>query len=204
MNTLKEDYKLLFEKYNNNQELELDEEMERLLDENVAINQELTLKKEEVTSLMNERSDRDKQINDLYLKLDEDQLIEKELRKQISQLKNENIKQKEDYESLMDNFVNQIEKKQNEEMKERNRIKEILEKQLNSEKEKNNKNGNNNNSETQIKELSNIDNLNIPLTEKLLKKKKILEQLSSEQLIEYLLKSERLNISLKSEKKKER
>ena len=202
MNTLKEDYKLLFEKYNNNQELELDEEMERLLDENVALNQELTLKKEEVTSLMNERSDRDKQINDLYLKLDEDQLIEKELRKQISQLKNENIKQKEDYESLMDNFVNQIEKKQNEEMKERNRIKEILEKQLNSEKEKNNKNGNNNNSETQIKELSNIDNLNIPLTEKLLKKKKILEQLSSEQLIEYLLKSERLNISLKSEKKK--
>ena len=87
MNTLKEDYKTLYEKYNNNQELEVDEEMERLLDENVALNQELNLKKEEIGDLINERAEKDKQINELYIKLEEDQKVEKELRKQISELK---------------------------------------------------------------------------------------------------------------------
>ena len=42
--------------------------------------------------------------------------------------------------------------------------------------------------------------MNISLTDKLLKKKKILSQLSPEQLMEYTLKIERINISLKSEK----
>ena len=51
-----------------------------------------------------------------------------------------------------------------------------------------------------IKALNDIDNMNISLTDKLLKKKKILSQLSPEQLMEYTLKIERINISLKSEK----
>ena len=204
MNTLKEDYKILYEKYNNNQELEVDEEMERLLDENVALNQELNTKKEEITDLMNERAQRDIQINDLYVKLEEDQKIEKELRKQIAELKIENNKQKEEYENLMDSVVHKLEKKENEEKRERQKIKEMLEKQLKNEEEKKAEKDKNKNeqSQIQIKELNNIDNLNIPLTEKLLRKKKILSQLSNEQLMEYVLKIERLNINLKSEKNK--
>ena len=204
MNTLKEDYKTLYEKYNNNQELEVDEEMERLLDENVALNQELNLKKEEIGDLINERAEKDKQINELYIKLEEDQKVEKELRKQISELKILNNKKKEEYENLMDNVVNKIEKKENEEKRERQKIKEMIEKQIKNEEDK--KNGNNINSEQsgqiQIKELNNIDNMDLPLTEKLLKKKKILSQLPNEQLMEYVLKLERLNISYKSDKNK--
>ena len=204
MNTLKEDYKILYEKYNNNQELEVDEEMERLLDENVALNQELNAKKEELRDLLDERAQRDNQINELYVRIEEDQKIEKELRKQIAELKITTNKQKEEYENLMDSVVNKIEKKENEEKRERQKIKEMLEKQLKTEEDKKNENDKNKNEQSllQIKELSNIDNLNIPLTEKLLRKKKILAQLSNEQLMEYTLKLERLNISLKSEKNK--
>ena len=205
MNTLKEDYKILYEKYNNNQELEVDDEMERLLDENVALNQELNLKKEEISSLIDERTEKDKQINELYVKLEEDQKIEKELRKQISELKIVNNKQKEEYENLMDNLVTKIEQKENEEKRERQKIKEMIEKQIKNEEEKKNENDKNNNSQNSqmlIKELTNISNMNIPLTDKIMKKKKILEQLSNEQLMEYILKLERINISLKSEKNK--
>ena len=205
MNTLKEDYKILYEKYNNNQEIEVDDEMERLLDENVALNQELNVKKEEITDLLNERSEKDKQINELYIKLDEEQKIEKELRKQIAELTIDNNKQKNDYEHLMDTVVNKIEKKENEEKREREKIKEMIEKQLKNEEDKKNDNDHNKNGEDghlQIKELNNIDTMNIPLTEKLLKKKKILCQLSNDQLMEYVLKLERLNISLKSDKNK--
>ena len=105
----------------------------------------------------------------------------------------------------MDTVVNKIEKKENEEKKEREKIKEMIEKQLKNEEDKkneNNKNKNDKDEQFQINELNNIDNMNIPLTEKLLKKKKILSQLSNEQLMEYTLKLERLNISLKSEKNK--
>ena len=205
MTTLKEDYKILYEKYNNNQELEVDDEMERLLDENVALNQEINLKKEEISDLLNERTEKDKQINELYIKLDNNQIIEKELRKQIAELTIDINKQKNDYENLMDTVVNKIEKKENEEKREREKIKEMIEKQLKSEEDKkneNNKNKNDKDEQFKINELNDIDNMNIPLTDKLLKKKKILSQLSNEQLMEYTLKLERLNISLKSEKNK--
>ena len=205
MTTLKEDYKILYEKYNNNQELEVDDEMERLLDENVALNQEINLKKEEITDLLNQRTEKDKQINELYIKLDNNQIIENELRKQIAELTIDINKQKNDYENLMDTVVNKIEKKENEEKREREKIKEMIEKQLKNEEDKKNeniKNKNDKDEQFQINELNNIDNMNIPLTDKLLKKKKILSQLSNEQLMEYVLKLERLNISLKSEKNK--
>ena len=148
---------------------------------------------------------KDKQINELYIKLDEEQKIEKELRKQIAELTIDNNKQKNDYEHLMDTVVNKIEKKENEEKREREKIKEMIEKQLKNEEDKKNDNDHNKNGEDghlQIKELNNIDTMNIPLTEKLLKKKKILCQLSNDQLMEYVLKLERLNISLKSDKNK--
>ena len=205
MNTLKEDYKILYEKYNNNQELEIDEEMERLLDENVALNQELNLKKEEISRLIDERTEKEKQVNELYIKIEEDQKVEKELRKQISELKISNNKQKEEYENLMDNLVTKIEQKENEEMRERQKIKEMIEKQIKNEEDKkneNDKNNNNQNSQLLIKELTNISNMNIPLTDKIMKKKKILCQLSNEQLMDYILKLERINISIKSEKNK--
>ena len=206
IDTLKEDYRVLYEKYNNNQEIEVDDEMERLLDENVALNQEITSKKEQIENLIAQRKERDIQINELYEKIDEDKNIEERLRKQIAELKISNTKYKEDYEKLMDTVVNKIQKRENEEKRERDRIKEILkeeeEKKNNKDKEKDGDGGLN---EINIKELENIDKMTIPLSEKLLKKKKILAQLTNEKLMEYVLKCERLNINLKSDKiKKEK
>ena len=194
MSTLKEDYKAIYEKYNNNQDIEADEQMERLLDENMTLNQEINSKKDEISQLLNERAEKDNEINSLYLKIEEGQKLENDLKKQITELKIAAAKSKEEYDNLMDNVMSKMEEKEKEEKMERNRIKEMLEKQLKTE-------GDKDNSEN-IKALNEIDNMNISLTDKLIKKKKILSQLSSEQLMEYTLKLERLNISLKSEKNK--
>ena len=199
MSTLKEDYRSIYEKYNNNQELEVDDEMERLLDENVALNQELNSKKDELSELINERAQKDNQINDLYIKLEESQKNEKELNKQVNELKIAAAKTKEEYDNLMDNVFSKMQKKENEEMMERNKIKEMIENQLKNEEEKKD-NEDKVEDKLNIKALNDIDNMNISLTDKLLKKKKILSQLSPEQLMEYTLKIERINISLKSEK----
>ena len=203
IDTLKEDYRLLYEKYNNNQEIEVDDEMERLLEENVALNQEVSSKKEQIENLIAQRKERDIQINELYEKIDEDKNLEENLRKQMAELKISNTKYKEDYEKLMDTVVNKIQKRENEEKRERDRIKELIkeeeEKKNNKDKEKGKDGGVN---EINIKELENIDKMTIPLSEKLLKKKKILEQLTNEKLMEYVLKCERLNINLKSDKTK--
>ena len=200
MSTLREDYKNIYEKYNNNQELEADEQMERLLDENITLNQEINSKKDEISQLLNERAEKDKEINDLYLKLEEGQKLESDLRKQVNELKIAAAKSKEEYDNLMDNLMNKLEKKENEEKMERNKIKQMIENQLKTEENKDNSNGKNHTID--IKALNDIDNMNISLTDKLMKKKQILSQLSNEQLMEYTLKLERLNMNLKSEGKK--
>ena len=201
MNQIKDDYKDIYEKYNNNQELDLNEEMERLYDENTALDEELKAKKEQISELINERAEKDNQINDLYIKLEEAQRDEKDLKKQLSDLKKAAAKNKEEYDNLMDNVLKKMEKKENEEIMERNRIKEMIEKQIQNEEDK--KDGEKGQNEKfDFKALNDIDNMNISLTDKLIKKKKILSQLSSDQLMEYVLKLERLNINLKSEKNK--
>jgi len=201
MNQIKDDYKDIYEKYNNNQELDLNEEMERLYDENTALDEELKAKKEQISELINERAEKDNQINDLYIKLEEAQRDGKDLKKQLSDLKKAAAKNKEEYDNLMDNVLKKMEKKENEEIMERNRIKEMIEKQIQNEEDK--KDGEKGQNEKfDFKALNDIDNMNISLTDKLIKKKKILSQLSSDQLMEYVLKLERLNINLKSEKNK--
>ena len=201
IDTLKEDYRVLYEKYNNNQEVEVDEETERLLEENVALNQEVNSNKEQIENLIAQRKERDIQINELYEKIDEDKNTEEKLRKQIAELKISNTKYKEDYEKLMDTVVNKIQKRENEEKRERDRINKLIKEEVEKKNDKSNeKDGGVN--EINIKELENIDKMTIPISEKLLKKKKILGQLTNEKLLEYVLKCERLNINLKSDKTK--
>ena len=189
---LEEDSKTLHENYYNNKELEVNDEMDKLYYEIETLNDEMNSKKEEISQLINERAEKDNQINELYVKLEESQKSENDLKKQVSTLKIAAAKSKEEYDKLMESVINKIEKKENEELMEKNRIKEMIEKQ-----------GEQNDDKNQNKifnALNNIDNMNIPLTEKLIKKKKILSQLNNEQLMEYTLKLERLNINLKSEK----
>ena len=189
---LEEDSKTLQENYYNNKELEVNDEMDKLYYEIETLNDEMNSKKEEISQLINERAEKDNQINELYVKLEESQKSENDLKKQVSTLKLAAAKSKEEYDKLMESVINKIEKKENEELMEKNRIKEIIEKQGDQNDDKN--------QNKLFNTLNNIDNLNIPLTEKLIKKKKILSQLNHDQLIEYTLKLERLNINLKSEK----
>ena len=200
---LKDDYNYIYEKYNNNQQLDMDEEMERLCDENMTLDNELKLKKKEISELINEKAEKDKEINNLYIKIDSHENNEKELKNQVRELKLSVDKLKKEYNDLIDSTLDKMEKKEKEEKKERERIKEMIEKQLKNEEEKG---GNKSpNDKLDILALSEIDSMNISLTDKLLKKKKILSQLNFEQLMEYTLKLERLkrlNINLKSEKEK--
>ena len=160
MNQIKDDYKDIYEKYNNNQELDLKK-----------------AKKEQISELINERAEKDNQINDLYIKLEEAQRDEKDLKKQLSDLKKAAAKNKEEYDNLMDNVLKKMEKKENEEIMERNRIKEMIEKQIQNEEDK--KDGEKGQNEKfDFKALNDIDNMNISLTDKLIKKKKILSQIN--------------------------
>jgi len=52
---MKLDYKELLEKYNNNQEIDIDEETERLLDENMMLSQEKETKEQEIQNLLEEK-----------------------------------------------------------------------------------------------------------------------------------------------------
>ena len=197
---LKDDYNFIYEKYNNNQAMDLDEEMQRLCDENMTLDQELKSKKEEISELINEKAQKDKEINDLYIKIDNYENIEKDFKNQVNELKLNVEKIKNEYNTLIDTTVHKMEKKEKEEKKERERMKELITKQLKNEEENNLNNSQN--EKLDIKALNEIDMMNISLTDKLIKKKKILSQLNFEQLMEYTLKLERLNINLKSEKEK--
>ena len=126
---LKDDYNYIYEKYNNNQQLDMDEEMERLCDENMTLDNELKLKKKEISELINEKAEKDKEINNLYIKIDSHENNEKELKNQVRELKLSVDKLKKEYNDLIDSTLDKMEKKEKEEKKERERIKEMIEKQ---------------------------------------------------------------------------
>ena len=98
---MKNDYKELFEKYNNNQEIDIDEETERLLDENMMLTQEKENKEQEIEKLLEEKKNIRKDYQNLLMQY-EDVIREKnELTQEASEIKINNYKLKTDYDKLL-------------------------------------------------------------------------------------------------------
>ena len=114
MKTLKDDYKALLEKYNNNQEIDIDEETERLLDENMMLAQEKENKEQEIEKLLNEKKTMRIEYQNLLMQY-EDVIREKnELTQEASEIKINKYKLKNDYDKLLSYILNKMDNKEKE------------------------------------------------------------------------------------------
>ena len=177
----KDDYYALYEKYNNNQERDIDEDTERLIEENMLLSQEKENKEIEIDNLLEEKKAMKIDYQNMLMQY-EDAIREKnELTQEISELKMNNYKLKGDYDKLLNDIVNKMEK--------------------DKKTKKNNKNENIEIPyEEQVKELKHINNSKIDDGQKISRKKDIFNNMSNDKLINYIMEIERINQTLSNEK----
>ncbi len=107
---MKDDYNELFKKYNSNQQVDINEETEKLLDENLMLNQIKENKEAEIENLLEEKKLMKKDYQNILMQY-EDAIREKnELTQEISELKMNNYKLKGDYDKLLNDIVAKTEK----------------------------------------------------------------------------------------------
>ena len=107
---MKDDYKNLFEKYNSNQQVDMDEETERLLDENLMLTQIKENKENEIEKLLEEKKEMKKDYQNMLMQYQDSIREKNELTKEISELKIDNYKLKGDYDKLINDVINKIKK----------------------------------------------------------------------------------------------
>ena len=180
---MNEDYTSLYEKYQNNQQYDLDEESNRLIDENIMLSKENENKQLEIDNLLEDQKSMKKEYQNILMQY-EDAIREKnELTLNISELKMNNYKLKGDYDKLLNDILSKTEKEKK--------------------SKKSNKNDNSNVPyEEQVKQLKFINNANIDDKEKITRKKTIFDSMSNEKLINYIMEVERTNQTLTNEKNK--
>ena len=180
---MKDDYNELFKKYNSNQQVDINEETEKLLDENLMLNQIKENKEAEIENLLEEKKLMKKDYQNILMQY-EDAIREKnELTQEISELKMNNYKLKGDYDKLLNDIVNKMDKDKK------------------NKKNAKNDNANSNISyEDQVKEIKSINNSKIDDGEKISRKKGIFSSMTNEKLISYIMEIERINQTLSNEK----
>ena len=196
---LKSNYNSLCEEYEikSKQELENFKEIEMLYNQINILEEELQSKKQKINELTDDKTEKDKEINDLNNRIESLVDNNEELKKQITELNIKVNKIKSEYDDLLNIAVKRVEEK---EKKASEIIKERAENQL---KNKEDKDGNKSkNEKLDLDALKAIDSMQISLAEKILKKKNILSQSNFEKLMEYTLQLEQLNINLKTEREK--
>lgn len=180
---MNEDYTALYEKYQNNQQYDLDEESNRLIDENIMLSKENENKQLEIDNLLEEQKSLKKEYQNIFMQY-EDAIREKnELRQNISELKMNNYQLKIDYDKLLNDIVAKTEKEKK--------------------NKKNNKiDATNIPYEEQVKQLRSINNAKLDDSEKMSRKKTIFDTMSNEKLINYIMEVERINQTLTNDKNK--
>ena len=180
---LNDDYKNLYEKYNNNQQYDLDEETDRIVDENIMLTEETKKKQQEIENLLEEIKVMKKDYQNIIMQYEDSMREKNELNQEISELKMNNYKLKGDYEKLLNDIVNKMDQEKK--------------------NKKNNKNDNIDDSkpyEEQIREIKSINNSKIDEGEKISRKKGIFNTMSNERLTNYILEIERINQTLSKQK----
>ena len=188
---MKKDYKDLFEKYNNNQELDIDEETERLLDENLMLTKEKENKQQEIEQLLEDKKTMRKEYQNLLMRY-EDAIKEKnEISQEVSELKINNYKLQSDYDKLLNDIMM---KGDNQEKEKKTKKKEK------KEDKKEDKNSTSLSYEEQLIELKKISKSGISDAEKISKKKSILKEMANEKLINYIMEIDKINQILSNER----
>ena len=180
---MNEDYTALYEKYQNNQQYDLDEESNRLIDENIMLSKENENKQLEIDNLLEEQKSLKKEYQNILMQY-EDAIREKnELKQNLSELKMNNYQLKIDYDKLLNDIVAKTEKEKK--------------------NKKNNKiDATNIPYEEQVKQLRSINNAKLDDSEKMSRKKTIFDTMSNEKLINYIMEVERINQTLTNDKNK--
>ena len=186
---MKNDYKELYEKYNNNQEIDIDEETERLLDENMMLTQEKENKEQEIEKLLEEKKNIRKDYQNLLMQY-EDVIREKnELAQEASEIKINNYKLKSDYDKLLNDVMAKMDNQEKE--------KKSKKKDKKDEKKEERKTIS---YEDQLKELKILNNSGIDEGEKITRKKNILKDMTNERLINYIMEVDKKNQTLSDER----
>ena len=189
---MKNDYKDLYEKYNNNQQIDIGEETERLLDENMMLTQEKENKENEIQNLLEEKKNMRKDYQSLLMQY-EDVIREKnELAKEASEIKINNYKLKNDYEKLLNDINTKIDIQE----------KEKKTKKKDKKDEKKEEKKVHVTYEDQILELRRLDKVSIDDAERITRKKSILKDMANERLINYIMEIDKINQSLTDEQNK--
>ena len=176
-------YDDLYKKYNSNQQVDINEETERLLDENLMLNQIKENKEAEIENLLEEKKLMKKDYQNILMQYEDAVREKNELTQEISELKMNNYKLKGDYDKLLNDIVNKIDKDKK------------------NKKNAKNENANSNVSyEDQVKEIKSINNSKIDDGEKISRKKGIFNNMTNEKLINYIMEIERINQTLSNEK----
>ena len=105
---LEEDYKILNEKYENNQKTEKnnDEEVERLFGENLMLSQDKETKEKEIKNLNKEKTNLENQYNKILAQLQQSLNKNKEMENEINDVKAKALKFKEEYDDTLQKLVN--------------------------------------------------------------------------------------------------
>ena len=112
LHCIEEDYKQLYQKYQNNQQVDIDEEMERLVDENVMLNHEREEKDQRIELLEKTKNEKENLIATLQLQMEDIERDKEDLRRQIKELKATNDKIKKEYNTLVNDVVQKIQKEE--------------------------------------------------------------------------------------------
>ena len=189
---MKNDYKDLYEKYNNNQEIDIDEQTEKLLDENMMLTQEKENKEQEIKNLLEEKKNMRKEYQSLLLQY-EDVIKEKnELAKEASEIKINNYKLKNDYDKLLNDVMSKMDSQEKE--------KEKKSKKKEKKDDKKEEKKVTVTYEDQILELKNLNKAGLDEAEKIFKKKSILKDMDNERLINYIIQLDKINQTLSNER----
>jgi hypothetical protein len=186
-----EDYRTLFQKFNSQQPVEIDEETELLIEENKYLKDQKILKDEEIGKLEKISDEKDEQIYDLMAKLEKSANVEKDLKANFNLLKSEYDSLKKNYDNLINDIYEKIKKEEEKNEKEQ---------QMSNDKNSNLKNSGKKDSinlNTNTKSMSERDTI-IKLRDKIKfneENKKIFD-MNYEQLILYTLNIENLNKQL--------
>ena len=179
---VEDDYNQLYDKYVKNQNFEVNDEMKKIVDENMLIIKDNESKKEEINKLKNEKDDLSNEIEKCGNKINELLSQNEKTEKECNELKLKLKKQKEEYDVLVDEFLKvSNSKKENQIIKKSKSEKTIKE---------------------EISDFLKINELEIPEKEKINKKKDILQDFNNEKLINFIVELDRINRNLLEENDK--
>lgn len=112
--SLEEDYKLLFEKYNTTQPLEVNEEIEKIMDENAYLIDELENRYNLIESLRGELQEKDESIFNVKVELEKLSKSTKDVEKNLNNYKRSYEEVQKDYEKLRNEIYEKILKEEEE------------------------------------------------------------------------------------------